>query len=467
MQTKRSACSNRAKASTSLPAAAPSDSILKAWAHVLAARGSDAAVLSSAGKRLRTFAEIETEAGEWHARFAQLPARSVVAVQIGNSPQWPAVFLALLRTGHITLPLGSDSALPVHIANAFIDSALKLRCLHPAESESCRASLPAATTLLKLTSGTTAEPRAIRFTSAQLAADCDQICATMGIRPQDVNYGAIPIAHSYGFSNLLTPLLVQGTRLVLTEDRVPRAMVEGMRATAATVFPGTPVLIQHLAQLEAEKPEHLRLCISAGAPLKPAVWEAFRRRFGLNIHVFYGSSECGGIAYSANGSFPEDGFVGQPMNGVAIAPLQDGRIEVRSPAVGDGYFPHEEPEVLGGGRFIPGDLVRASSSGFVLVGRASDFINVAGRKLNPSEVERRLCEFPGVESAVVFGVPSPLRGEEPVACVAGMRSTRWHSCATAIMSCLRGRLRGMFGLSRPSQSTRGGRLAGVDWRRFT
>jgi acyl-CoA synthetase (AMP-forming)/AMP-acid ligase II len=104
---------------------------------------------------------------------------------------------------------------------------------------------------------------------------------------------------------------------------------------------------------------------------------------------------------------------------VTINSLDDGRIEVRSAAVSDGYFPDEEPESLGGGRFIPGDLVRPSDSGLVLVGRASEFINIAGRKLNPGEVERRLTEFPGVESAVVFGVPSPIRGEEPVACVAG------------------------------------------------
>src|SRR6266404_5373566 len=61
--------------------------------------------------------------------------------------------------------------------------------------------------LLKLTSGTTAAPRVIRFRSEQLLADCDQISETMGICDVDLNFGVIPISHSYGFSNLLTPLL--------------------------------------------------------------------------------------------------------------------------------------------------------------------------------------------------------------------------------------------------------------------
>ena len=52
--------------------------------------------------------------------------------------------------------------------------------------------------------GTTSAPRAIRFRASQLLADCDNICATMGIAERDMNFGVIPFSHSYGFSNLLT-----------------------------------------------------------------------------------------------------------------------------------------------------------------------------------------------------------------------------------------------------------------------
>ena len=97
---------------------------------------------------------------------------------------------------------------------------------------------------------------------------------------------------------------------------------------------------------------------------------------------------------------------------------------MRSAAVGDGYFPIEESEVLGRGHFVPADLVRRTERGLFLVGRTSDVINVAGRKLNPLEVEARLAEFPGVRQAVVFGVASALRGEEPVACIVGSSIVR-------------------------------------------
>ncbi len=398
--------------------------LLDPWRQTLARRSSEAAVLASDGSVTRTFSDIETEAFTLAESLARLPSASIVAVQIGNSPSWPALFLALLRAGHRTLPLGADTPPPA-FANALIDrtllvSQLPIVATFPPRPDfgSPNSHLPS-TALLKLTSGTTGTPRAIRFTAAQLAADCAHVCDTMGIGAGDLNYGVIPFAHSYGFSNLITPLLLRGVPFVASEDRFPRAILDGLARTGATVFPGAPVLFQHLAELEGPPLPRLRLCISAGAPLIRAVWEKFRARFGFGLHTFYGSSECGGIAYDRTGELRAEGCVGQPMGGVTITPAEDGRIRIRSAAVGEGYFPHEEPETLGGGRFCPADLVEWSEHGLILAGRVSDFINVGGRKLNPIDVERCLAAIPGVRHVVVFGIASALRGEEPVACVVG------------------------------------------------
>jgi acyl-coenzyme A synthetase/AMP-(fatty) acid ligase len=56
-------------------------------------------------------------------------------------------------------------------------------------------------------------------------------------------------------------------------------------------------------------------------------------------------------------------------------------------------------------------------SEFKIVGRISDVINVAGKKVNPAEVEAHLLRFTGVRQAVVFGRESALRNEEVAACV--------------------------------------------------
>ena len=402
------------------------NTIVAAWSGVLAGNAARTAVLAAGGERLRTFADIEAESRDIARLFENLAPRSVVAIQIGNRACWPALLLALFRRGLIPLPLGQHmeggelaDALETCGAGALVEADGDALSVNQ-KSEIRNQKSPDAD-FLKLTSGTTSAPRAIRFRAHQLLADCDHICATMGFGPDDLNFGAIPFSHSYGFSNLLTPLLCRGVPLVASDERLPRAIFDGLASSGATVFPGLPVFFQKLAELEnAPALPRLRLCISAGAPLPRLVGGRFTARFGLKIHTFYGASECGGIAYDASDEARyEDGFVGTAMSGVAISPLEDGRIAVRSAAAGDGYFPESDDATLRDGCFVPGDLVEWTPRGLAIVGRAADFINVAGRKLSPAAVERGLLECPGVREAVVFGVPSALRGEEAVACVAG------------------------------------------------
>lgn len=397
--------------------------ILDAWRDTLRRRGNEAAILSADGTVLRRFSGIEDEALAFSAQFAGLPPGAVAGVQFGNDARFPASLLALWRRGITVVPL--DWSLPREAALAALRVCRAAAFITPGVDGAARFErLPggggADADLLKLTSGTSGAPRAIRFRAAQLYADCEALCDTMGIRREDRNYGAIPWSHSYGFSNLVLPLLCRGVEVVATEDRLPRAMIEGLARTAATVLPGLPVLFQKLAELDCAPLPRLRLCISAGAPLPAATAAAFRSRFGVKIHGFYGSSECGGIAYDASEAAVPEGCVGDAVRGVRLVHDEvSGRVEVHGPAVGEGYFPEPEDAVLGGGRFVPGDLVHRTPHGLVLAGRVSDFINVAGRKLNPASVESRLRAMPGVRDVVVFGIPSALRGEEPVACVVG------------------------------------------------
>jgi long-chain acyl-CoA synthetase len=100
------------------------------------------------------------------------------------------------------------------------------------------------------------------------------------------------------------------------------------------------------------------------------------------------------------------------------------RIRIQSAAAGDGYFPEPDVEKLGGGFFAPDDLLSRTDGGFRIVGRISDIINVAGKKVNPAEVEAELLRFEGVRAAIVFGRESALRNEEVAACVAAGPNVR-------------------------------------------
>src|SRR6185295_1504146 len=95
------------------------------------------------------------------------------------------------------------------------------------------------------------------------------------------------------------------------------------------------------------------------------------------------------------------------------------QVRVRSTSVSDGYFPEPDAQKLGNGVFVPDDLLARHNSALKIVGRISDVINVAGKKVNPAEVEAHLVRFKGVRQAVVFGRPTGagLRNEEVAACV--------------------------------------------------
>jgi acyl-CoA synthetase (AMP-forming)/AMP-acid ligase II len=117
----------------------------------------------------------------------------------------------------------------------------------------------------------------------------------------------------------------------------------------------------------------------------------------------------------------EDGGVGKAMEGVSIEMMaageKIGQIRVRSAAVGDEYFPQPEKQKLGDGFFVPDDLLMPYESGWKIVGRVSDLINVAGKKVNPIEIETELLALPEIQQAVVFGRRSAKRNEEVAACV--------------------------------------------------
>ena len=403
----------------------PKDVLLERWKETLARKSNSPGIFNTRGEIARSFRQIDESARDFEAKIDAFDSGSVLAVQIGNHEDWPSILIACLRRGVVVLPLEQsiseqqrNAALKICHANGIVENAEAIRKIDN-ERPGWAENIPS---LLKLTSGTTAAPRAIRFRSEQLLVDCDQICETKGISDVDLNFGVIPISHSYGFSNLLTPLIARGVAIVLSRDRTPRAVLDDLARTNATVFPGMPVFYQSFCEMENIPPlPRLRLCISAGAPLPLAVAQKFREKFGLSIHSFYGASECGGICYDREAKNDIEGYVGAPMQGVDLEMIdpksEASQIRVRSAAAGDGYFPEAEDKKLGNGIFVPDDLLAREGDGFRIVGRISDVINVAGKKVNPAEIEEALLRFPGVRQAVAFGRESFFRNEEVAACV--------------------------------------------------
>lgn len=372
--------------------------ILERWAHSLR-KASAPALIAPDGTCLRTWGDIEKESVDLLPQLTD--SSSPVVVQLANHPAFPATLLACWRAKRPVclvdaslknLDSLTDSIGPgTRISSE--NGSLKIDPL-PFSREHTSAAC-----LFKLTSGTTSLPTPIAFTSEQLLADCDQVCSAMGIGGDDLNFGLIAFTHSYGFSNLITPLLCRSIPLVVADDALPRAIQNALVQTRATVLPLVPAMFRGLCSVNYLAPG-LRLCISAGAPLDIGIAREFHSKFALKIHSFYGTSETGGICYDASEDpTTEPGFVGTPLPGVTVTLLEPAapasRISVRSRAVGS---LDSTPTT-----FEPSDLLAPTANGFRIVGRISDIINCGGKKIAPTELELVIARCPGVREVIVFG----------------------------------------------------------------
>jgi len=369
-----------------------------------AAQPDAVALIEGDSGRVTTRAQLLDRAHEIGRRYAD---GETIAVQLPNSVDFVATVLAAMQRNLVAILIDRD-ALPGELARIVEQFGLGMR----------RAALPPGARLIKLTSGSTGMPKGIVASEANLIADAANICATMDIRAGDVNFGAIPMSHSYGFSNLVTPLLVQGTAVVISNDYLPQSIVDLCNRHRCTVVPAIPMVYDHLATAAKGEFATVRTFLSAGAPLPPSVSRRFRERFGLSVHTFYGCSECGGITYDREGGSVERGTVGGPLDGVTLS-AKKWRLVVRGANVALGYLhdaAHFEP--FEEGRFVADDLVDFTAAGeVVLKGRASELINTAGRKVNPREVEQVLLQIAGVEQARVYGEPAGARGDVVAAAI--------------------------------------------------
>lgn len=371
-----------------------------------------------------TRAALRDRADELAGRLeeAGLRARDAVAIQLPNSVDFVAAFLAAAKLDLVVFPIDRD-ATPTEVASIlgqFAIRGLVYRSGFSVRETHERPAVPSGARLVKLTSGSTGMPKGIVVTEANLLADCENICRTMDIGPEDMNLGSIPFSHSYGFSNLVTPLIAQGTPVVMSNDYLPQSLVDLANGHHCTVAPLIPMVFEHLTSAAHGSFETVRTFISAGAPLPPSTSRRFRERFGADIHSFYGCSECGGITYDRRGGAVERGTVGEALDGVTLS-FDARRLAVRSASVATGYlFDAATFQPFADDTFVTDDLVETCGGEIALTGRAGDLINTAGKKVNPREVESVILQIEGVREAKVYGAEAGARGQVVAVAIVAM-----------------------------------------------
>ena len=403
----------------------PTDPILLAFDE-RRRRGADLIVVARRHQASVDDVERMARAAGRQLERAALAAGSVVGLLASNGPGFLAALVALRRAACAALLFDARTppAAGERAAEA-LGAAATLTCRRAwphEEDDFCvapvaagvAAVLPPEIAVVKLTSGSTGEPRGILTPSAALVADDAALAATMGLAEDERILAAIPLSHSYGLSSVALPALMRRTVLIVPETRDPLDPMRLAREQEATFLPTVPAYLQGLVRMAAppRPPASLRLVVSAGAPRKPCAAARFRELYERPVHVFYGASECGGITFDRDGSAGEHGTLGRSVAGVDVAlePETDGgergTVVVASAAVAAGYFPTPDPR-LDGGRFRTSDVGRWLGGELVLEGRLDDLINVRGKKVNPREIDAVLARLEGVDEVVTLGVTLP------------------------------------------------------------
>lgn len=171
--------------------------------------------------------------------------------------------------------------------------------------------------------------------------------------------------------------------------------------------------------------------VASGAEVTGPVRQAALRHLADDVHVTYGTTECGSIAFHQCRLDDQDATrVGRLFSGVDIRiadadgqPVPKGavgRIGIRTPGMVTRY--HDDPEAtercFQDGWFVPGDLVAFDGDGILQYhGRADDMMILNNLNIHPSEIERFVDAQPGVVECAAFPLRSPVHGDIPVVAV--------------------------------------------------
>jgi long-chain acyl-CoA synthetase len=298
----------------------------------------------------------------------------------------------------------------------------------PARSKrpsSCLNSAQPAVTLYS--TGSTGFPKRVTREHWQVVEEVECVSRVMGLSESDRILGAVPFFHSYGLVSALLCGLLSGARVYAVDDFFPKDIASLIEREKITGFPGVPFMYQLLADAgTAANFGSLRYALSAGAPLSPSTAEKFASKYGIRIRQHYGTTETGFLSVEPeHNEESTDMSVGFPIPGVSIEILdsalnvirdgEQGSVAIVSRYAASGYDRVElnTESSFRGGRFFPGDLGRLTHDGrLILTGRQRGFINVAGNKVDPSEVEAVLKQLPVVTEAIVLGLPDGAAGEK-------------------------------------------------------
>jgi long-chain acyl-CoA synthetase len=426
--------------------------------------GATAVVL---GEQRTTYADLWSDALRYAAALRErgIGPGDRVAVLIPNVPDFPKTYYGVLALGAVVVPVHALLKAE-EIAYVLTDSGAKALVCHdalagegakgaelaevafvtPAELAATTATPPstyvprdpADDAVVLYTSGTTGKPKGAVLSHLNVVMNVTiSAYDVIGLRPDDVILGCLPLFHSFGQTCAMNSGFRAGSTLVLMPRFDGPGALDLIEQHAVTVFQGVPTM--YVALLDAARTDlrrpTLRIAVSGGASLPMAVMDRWRETFGSEIYEGYGLSETSPVAtFNQESVGRKPGTVGTPIWGVDVevakAEVEDrielvatgeiGEVVIRGHNVFTGYLNNEEATraAIVDGWFRSGDLGTKDADGFVsIVDRKKDMVLRGGFNIYPREVEEVLLRHPAIAQVAVIALPDDTYGEEVCAVV--------------------------------------------------
>jgi oxalate---CoA ligase len=290
--------------------------------------------------------------------------------------------------------------------------------------------------LLLHTSGTTARPKLVPLSQSNLSASAGNIAAALALTPADICLQIMPLFHIHGLVAGVLSSLSVGAQVFVTPGFNALRFFHWLDEVHPTWTTGVPAMHKAvLGRAERNKEilarRRLRLIRSSSASLRPRLMSELEAAFQAPVIEAYGMTEAshqmasnplpprprkpGTVGIAAG---PEIAIMNE--SGTLMPPGQSGEIVVRGANVTRGYVnnPEANAKSFTNGWFRTGDEGRIDDEGYVrIIGRIKEMINRGGEKVSPLEVDVVLMEHPAVQTALTFGIPHDMLGEEVGAAV--------------------------------------------------
>jgi oxalate---CoA ligase len=290
--------------------------------------------------------------------------------------------------------------------------------------------------ILMRTSGTTADPKLVGLSHANVIAATVAMASVFHLVPDDICLTPMPLHHVHGLIAGALSALAAGSSIHCCESFSPQVFDAALRGFSPTWLTAAPAL--HLAMCDYYENKGARPGIttlrrfrSSSAPLAPSSVRALEDLFDAPLLETYGLTEtastiCSNLLPPGQRKL---GSVGVPVNAELLIlddaewqapPGVDGEILLRGAGVIREYLGAQPDGAFWEGWLRTGDIGHVDDDGYLyVVGRKKEVIKRGGHSVFPLEIDNVLSTHPSVAEAITFSIPHDTLGEDVMAAVVG------------------------------------------------